>query len=64
MFRQAAAALPTLYSNNHELLQSKDIGTFKIVYLHVVDAVALMHALVLRLQAVVLPLKALVFGGH
>jgi hypothetical protein len=33
-------------------------------YLHIVDTVALVHALVLRLQAVVLPLKALVFGGR
>jgi len=34
------------------------------IYLHIVDTVALVHALVLRMQAVVLPLKALVFGGH
>jgi len=59
-----SSCIANLYSNNHELLQSKDIGTLKFVYLHIVDTVALVHALVLRLQAVVLPLKALVFGGH
>ena len=59
-----SSCIANLYSNNHELLQSKDIGTLKFVYLHIVDTVALIHALVLRLQAVVLPLKALVFGGH
>jgi multidrug resistance efflux pump len=59
-----STCIANLYSNNHELLQSKDIGTLKFVYLHIVDTVALIHALVLRLQAVVLPLKALVFGGH
>ena len=64
MFRQAAAALQISIQNNHDQLQSKDIGTLKFVYLHIVDTVALIHALVLRLQAVVLPLKALVFGGH
>jgi hypothetical protein len=46
------------------LLESKDIGSLEKAYLHIVDTVALVHALVLRLQAVVLPLKALVFGGH
>ena len=59
-----SSCIANLYSNNHEKLQSKDIGTAKFVYLHIVDTVALIHALVLRLQAVVLPLKALVFGGH
>jgi multidrug resistance efflux pump len=59
-----SSCIANLYSNNHELLQSKDIGTLKFVYLHIVDTVALVHALVLRMQAVVLPLKALVFGGH
>jgi multidrug resistance efflux pump len=59
-----SSCIANLYSNYHEQLQSKDIGTAKFVYLHIVDTVALIHALVLRLQAVVLPLKALVFGGH
>jgi hypothetical protein len=35
------------------------------VFLHVVDAVGLVHALVLRIQAILLPFKTLVFsGGH
>ena len=59
-----SSCIANLYSNNHELLQSKDISTLKFVYLHIVDTVALVHALVLRMQAIVLPLKALVFGGH
>jgi multidrug resistance efflux pump len=59
-----SSCIANLYSNHHDLLESKDIGSLKKVYLHIVDTVALVHALVLRLQAVVLPLKALVFGGH
>ena len=43
---------------------SKNVGSLKKIYLHIVDTVALVHALVLRMQAIVLPLKALVFGGH
>jgi hypothetical protein len=46
------------------LLESKDIGALRKIYLHIVDTVALVHALVLRMQAIFLPLKALVFGGH
>ncbi len=56
--------IANVYSNHHELLESKDIGWLRWIYLHIVDTVALVHALVLRMQAIVLPLKALVFGGH
>ena len=60
-----SSCIANLYSNHHDELASDKIGTFEKVYLHLVDTVALVHALVLRLQAVVLPLKALVFsGGH
>jgi multidrug resistance efflux pump len=63
-----SSCIANLYSNNHERLQAKDIGTGEYLYLHFIDAIALVHALVLRLHAVVLPLQALVFkgdgGGH
>jgi hypothetical protein len=32
--------------------------------LHGVDAVGLVHALLLRIQALVLPIRTLVFSGH
>ena len=59
-----SSCIANVYSNHHDQLESKDIGSLEKVYLHIVDTVALVHALVLRLQAIVLPLKALVFGGH
>jgi multidrug resistance efflux pump len=59
-----SSCIANLYSDNHAQIESKDTGTLTKVYLHFVDAVALIHAIVLRLQAVVLPLKTLVFGGH
>jgi hypothetical protein len=59
-----SSCIANVYSSNHELLASKDIGSLKRIYLHIVDTVALVHALILRLQAIVLPLKVLVFGGH
>jgi hypothetical protein len=59
-----SSCIANVYSNHHEELESKDISSLKKIYLHIVDTVALVHALVLRMQAIVLPLKALVFGGH
>lgn len=59
-----SSCIANLYSNNHEEIVSKDTGTLRRIYLHIVDTVALVHALIIRLQAIVLPLKALVFGGH
>lgn len=59
-----SSCIANLYSDHHAELKSKDIGSLERVYLHIVDTVSLVHALVLRLQAIVLPLKALVFGGH
>ena len=34
------------------------------MFLHVIDAVALVHALILRVQALLLPVQTLVFAGH
>lgn len=59
-----SSCIANVYSNHHDEIVSEKTGTLTRTYLHVVDAVALVHALVLRLQAVVLPLKALVFGEH
>ena len=59
-----SSCIANAYSNNHEELARKDIGLGRWLYLHIVDTVALVHALILRLQALVLPLKVLVFGGH
>jgi hypothetical protein len=46
------------------VIASKDTGALKGVALHAVDALGLVHALILRLQALVLPFKTLVFSGH
>jgi multidrug resistance efflux pump len=63
-----SSCIVNAYSNNHELLKSDEIGTLRKTYLHIVDTVALIHALVIRLQAIVMPLKVLVLGdiggGH
>jgi multidrug resistance efflux pump len=59
-----SSCIANAYSSNHDLIAAKDTGALRRVVLHVVDALGLVHALILRLQALVLPFKILVFSGH
>src|SRR5262249_36920027 len=59
-----SSCIANAYSSNHDQIVAKDTGFFKAFVLHAVDALALVHALILRLQAMVLPFQTLVFGGH
>jgi multidrug resistance efflux pump len=59
-----SSCIANAYSSNHDLLASKDVGALRGFALHAVDALALVHAMLLRIQALVLPFKTLVFGGH
>jgi multidrug resistance efflux pump len=59
-----SACIANAYSNNHDIIASKDTGAIRGFALHAVDALGLVHALILRLQALVLPFKTLVFSGH
>jgi multidrug resistance efflux pump len=59
-----SSCIANAYSNNHDVIASKETGTLRGIALHVVDALGLVHALILRLQALVLPFKTLVFSGH
>ena len=52
------------YSWNHELIASGELGTSDMLFLHMVDAVGVVHAVILRIQALMLPVKMLVFAGH
>ncbi len=52
------------YTSNHDLIAAKETGAFKGFLLHAVDAVGLVHAMLLRIQALLLPVKTLVLSGH
>ena len=58
-----SACIANAYTNNHERLLHEKNG-FKRTYLHIVDTVALVHALILRAQALLMPIQNLVFKGH
>jgi multidrug resistance efflux pump len=59
-----SSCLANAYSSNHDVIVAKDTGTIHAAALHAVDALALVHALLLRIQALLLPFKTLVFSGH
>ena len=59
-----SSCITNAYSNNHDIIADENTGFFRGLVLHVVDALALIHALILRLQALILPFQNLVFSGH
>ena len=59
-----SSCIANAYTSNHEILASKDVGFFRWIALHAVDAVGIVHAMLLRIQALLLPIKMLVFSGH
>ena len=59
-----SSCIANAYTSNHELISSGKLSTLKSFWLHVVDATGLVHALLLRIQALLLPIKTLVLSGH
>lgn len=52
------------YTESHDLIASGELSTMGIIYYHAVDTLAVVHAILLRLQALVLPVQILVLSGH
>ncbi|MBX8801572.1 HlyD family secretion protein [Ochrobactrum sp. MR28] len=52
------------YTSNHEELASGQAGTMRSLFLHAVDATGIVHAVILRIQAIMMPVQVLVLGGH
>lgn len=59
-----SSCIVNAYTSNHELIAAKETGAFKGFVLHAVDAVGVVHAMLLRIQALLLPIKTLVLSGH
>ena len=51
-----SSCVANAYTSNHERLELKDIGSFKRFGLHMIDAIGLVHAMLLRIQALLLPI--------
>jgi len=62
---QGSSCVANAYTSNHDALQDPDIGAFRAFVLHAIDATGLVHAALLRMQALILPVRTLVLsGGH
>ncbi|MEA2880934.1 MAG: hypothetical protein QOH32_153 [Bradyrhizobium sp.] len=59
-----SSCIVNAYTSNHDVISAEDTPAGKRFVLHVVDAVGLVHALLLRIQALLLPIKTLVLSGH
>jgi len=59
-----SSCIVNAYTSNHDVIADPKTGALKGFALHAVDATALVHALLLRIQALVLPIKTLVLSGH
>ena len=59
-----SSCIANAYTSNHDIIAAKDTGFFRRLVLHAVDGLGLVHALLLRIQALLLPFKTLVFSGH
>ena len=56
--------LANAYTTNHDRLADPEVGWGTWAWLHVVDTVGIVHASLLRIQALFLPVRELVFAGH
>jgi hypothetical protein len=59
-----SSCIVNAYTSNHDRIAAKETGAFKGFVLHAVDAVGFVHAMLLRVQALMLPIKTLVLSGH
>ncbi|MFD3190073.1 HlyD family secretion protein [Sedimentitalea sp. HM32M-2] len=59
-----STCLANAYTSMHDVLAEDDLGFWKTLYFHAVDTVALVHAALLRIQVLILPVQTLVFSGH
>lgn len=59
-----SSCIANAYTNNHDRLDEEGLGTLTRLYLHGIDAVGVVHALILRIQALMLPIQTLVLSGH
>lgn len=59
-----STCLANAYTSMHDVLAEEELGFWKTLYFHAVDTVALVHAALLRIQVLILPVQTLVFSGH
>ncbi|HRM73895.1 MAG TPA: biotin/lipoyl-binding protein [Paracoccus sp. (in: a-proteobacteria)] len=57
--------MANLYSNHHDEIADPNTSTGRAIALHGIDALGLVHAMLMRIQVALMPFRTLVFsGGH
>jgi multidrug resistance efflux pump len=59
-----SSCIANAYTSNHDKISAPGTTRLQGFGLHAIDAVGLVHALLLRIQALMLPIKTLALGGH
>lgn len=59
-----SSCIANAYTDNHDELGAGELNVSRWLFLHMVDTVAIVHAAILRIQALLLPVQTLVFAGH
>jgi multidrug resistance efflux pump len=59
-----SSCVANAYTSNHEALQNPNLGSLQRFGLHAIDTVGFVHAMLLRIQTLLLPIQTLVFSGH
>lgn len=59
-----SSCIVNAYTSNHDALHHEEMGIGRWLFLHMVDTVGVVHAMILRIQALVMPVQTLVFSGH
>ncbi|MEP3428024.1 MAG: HlyD family secretion protein [Roseibium sp.] len=52
------------YTDSHDLIATGELSGAGEIYFHAVDTLGVVHAILLRLQALILPVQILVLSGH
>ncbi len=61
---QGASCIANAYTSNHDRMEDENLGFFHRLALHAIDAVGIVHAMILRIQTILLPVQTLVLKGH
>jgi multidrug resistance efflux pump len=61
---RGSSCISNLYTSTHEALQEPGVGGLHAFGLHAIGSVGLVHALILRIQAALMPFQTLIFSSH
>jgi len=59
-----SSCIANAYTNNHDRLSDPNISAWQWMFLHAIDAVGVVHAIILRIHALLLPVQTLVLSGE